>query len=70
MNKFIGLRDFDNEGGANNPQRFSYLDPNLTGLEAFFAVTGEGPWGNNQPDDNGNENCVEYVFERLPPPDK
>lgn len=61
---FSGLEDSNDTGGNLNPSRFFYLDG--TQNRFYIDLNNENsPWRGNQPDDNDdNENCVEYDFDK------
>ena len=50
--------DSNDQGGADNPGRFTFIDPSLTD-RSFFITANRPPWGDDQPDDQNNENAVE-----------
>ena len=57
-NTVIGLFDEDSSGGGN-PLRFQLQDDASTDT-SFFENRGRFPWRRNEPNDDRNEDCVEY----------
>ena len=58
MSFFKGLVDSDDVGGSLNPDRFNFIDPDLTN-KTFFLTPNQPPWADGEPNDEDSENAVE-----------
>ena len=51
---------FEPEGvDGRDPEQYSFVDPRFTD-KSFFEVSDEVPWGNDQPKNGPDADCVEW----------